>query len=130
MAILTAIIVDDEPGVAELFSGLLELQRIKIVGIGHTGLDAIRLVNATNPEIVFLDINMPKMNGVEALKEIKKNSPTTKIVMMTADEFVDKDQLSQFGADALIFKPFDMQQIIRLCEKIERSENLKASQTK
>ncbi|MDH3611309.1 MAG: response regulator [Nitrosopumilus sp.] len=130
MAILTAIIVDDEPGIAELFSGLLELQRIKIVGIGQNGLDAIRLVNSTNPDIVFLDINMPKMNGTEALKEIKKNSPTTKIIMMTADEFTDKEQLSQFGADALIFKPFDMPQIIRLCEKIERSENLRFTQIK
>jgi len=130
MAILTAIIVDDEPDVAELFSGLLELQRIKIVGIGKNGFDAIRLVNSTNPEIVFLDINMPKMNGTEALKEIKKNSPTTKVIMMTADEFADKDQLSQLGADALIFKPFDMEQIIRLCEKIERSENLRSTQIK
>ena len=127
MAILTAIIIDDEPGIAELFSGLMELQRIKVVGIGHTGLDAIRLVNSTNPEIVFLDINMPKMNGIEALKEIKKNSHSTRVVMMTADELVDKDQLSKFGADALIFKPFDMNQIIRVCEKIEQSEHLRST---
>ena len=121
MASLTAIIVDDEPGLAELFSDLLELQMVKIVGIGHTGMDALRLVNAKNPNIVFLDINMPKMDGIEALKEIKKINLAPKVVMVTGNKYVNKKELFQFGADALIFKPFKMEQILDVLEKIEGS---------
>lgn len=121
MAILTAIIVDDEPGLAELFSDLLELQMVKIVGIGHTGIDALRLVKAKNPNIVFLDINMPKMDGIEALKEIKKINFAPKVVMVTGNKYVNEKELSQFGADALILKPFKMEQILSVLEKIEKS---------
>ena len=121
MASLTAIIVDDEPGLAELFSDLLELQMVKIVGIGHTGMDALRLVNAKNPNIVFLDINMPKMDRIEALKEIKKINLAPKVVMVTGNKYVNKKELFQFGADALIFKPFKMEQILDVLEKIEGS---------
>lgn len=121
MAFPTAIIIDDEPGLAELFSDLLELQRLKIVGIGHTGIDAIRLVKAKNPNIIFLDITMPKMDGIEALKEIKKIDQEIKIVMVTANKYVDEEKLLQFGATALIFKPFKMEQILEVLENIERS---------
>ncbi len=121
MAILTAVIVDDEPGLAELFSDLLELQMVKIVGIGHTGIDALRLVKAKNPNIVFLDINMPKMDGIEALKEIKKINFAPKVVMVTGNKYVNEKELSQFGADALILKPFKMEQILSVLEKIEKS---------
>lgn len=121
MVIPTAIIVDDEPGIAELFSGLLELQKVKIVGIGYTGIDAIRLVNAKTPDIAFLDINMPKMSGIDALKEIVKNNSTTKVVMMTGDESVEEEPLKEIGAIALVSKPFNTQQIMEALEKINRS---------
>jgi len=120
----TVIIVDDEPNIAELFSGLPELKNVKIVGIGHTGLDAIRLVNSQKPDIVFLDINMPGLNGVEALKEIKKNSPKTHVVMITSDHSADLKKLSQYGATGLIYKPFDMRQILQVFEKIKGSDQL------
>jgi len=120
----TAIIIDDEPDIGELFSSLLELLNVKVVGIGHTGFDAIRLVNAENPDLVFLDINMPKMDGIKALKKIKKNNPTTKVIMMTSDQRVDEKKLSWCGAYAIIFKPFNMGQIKQVFEKIKESDHL------
>ena len=100
----------------------MESKKIKIVGIGYTGNDAISLVNTQKPDIIFLDINMPKLNGVEALKEIKKNSPKTHVVMTTSDLSTDVQKLSQYGATTTIFKPFDLQKIMQVLDKITRSK--------
>ncbi len=121
MAILTAIIIDDEPGIAALYSGLVESQDVKIVGIGYTGMDAIRLVDSKKPDIVFLDINLPELNGVGALKVIKKISPNTDVVIMTGDKSADFKKLSQYGATALVFKPIDILQIMHVFEQIKTS---------
>jgi DNA-binding NarL/FixJ family response regulator len=128
VVIPTAIIIGDEPGIAELYSELLEMRNLKILGIGQNGNDAIRLFKEHKPDIVFLDVSMPEMNGIEALKEIKKISPTTDVVMMTADESADFKKLSQYGATALIFKPFDILKIMQVFEMIERSGHMGALQ--
>jgi len=74
MEISTAVTIYDEPRITQLYSELLELQNLKILGIGQNGNDAIRLFKEHNPELVFLDVHRPDLNGVEALKEIKKFS--------------------------------------------------------
>ena len=123
MTISTAIIVDDEPRITQLYSELLELQNLKILGIGQNGNDAIRLFKEYGPDLVFLDVHMPDLSGVEALKEIKKISPTAKVIMVTADLSKDLEKLLQdSGATAVIFKPFDMQKIIQLLEMLNGSD--------
>ena len=75
MEISTSVIIYDEPRITQLYSELLELQNLKILGIGQNGNDAIRLFKEHKPELVFLDVHRPDLNGVEALKEIKKFLP-------------------------------------------------------
>lgn len=124
MTISTAVIIDDEPRITQLYSELLELQNLKILGIGQNGNDAIRLFKEYSPDLVFLDVHMPDLSGVEALKEIKKISPTAKVIMVTADLSVDLEKLLQnSGATAVIFKPFDIQKIIQLLEMLNRSDS-------
>lgn len=124
MTISTAIIIDDEPRITQLYSELLELQNLKILGIGQNGNDAIRLFKEYSPDLVFLDVHMPDLSGIEALKEIKKNSPTAKVIMVTADLSVDLEKLLQnSGATAVIFKPFDIQKIIQLLEMLNGSDS-------
>lgn len=62
MEIKTAIVVDDEQEVTQVFSELLELQDLQILGVGHTGIDAIHLFNEHKPDIVFLDVHMPGLS--------------------------------------------------------------------
>lgn len=122
MTIATAIIVDDEQRVTQLYSELLELQNLEILGIGQNGNDAIRLFKKHKPDIMFLDVHMPDLNGLEALKEIKKISPTAKVIMVTADLSKDLEKTLQHnGATAIIFKPFDVQKIIQILEMIKTS---------
>ena len=88
MGELTAIIVDDDPDLSIIFSELLEILKLKILGLGKTGMDAISLVNELKPNIVFLDLHMPELNGIEALKKIKNDAPKTHIIIITSDKFV------------------------------------------
>jgi DNA-binding NtrC family response regulator len=121
----TAIIIDDEPDITQLYSELLESQNLKILGIGANGNDAIRLFTEYSPNLVFLDVHMPDLNGVEALKEIKKIDPASKVIMVTAD-LSDSLQklLEHHGASAVIFKPFDMGKIMTLLELIKVSDSI------
>ena len=64
MAIKTAITVDDEPRITQLYSELLELQNLKILEIGQSGNDASRFFNDPKPDLMFLDVHMPDLNGV------------------------------------------------------------------
>jgi len=124
MNIETAIIVDDDLHIAQLYSELLELQNLKILGIGQNGHDAIRLFREHKPDVVFLDVFMPGLNGLEALKEIKRISPTAKVVMVTGDLSKDLEKTLQYhDATAIIFKPFDVQKITQVLEMIKTSRN-------
>jgi two-component system chemotaxis response regulator CheY len=125
MANSTAIIIDDEPHITQLYSELFESQNLKILGIGANGNDAIRLFTEYKPDLVFLDIHMPDLNGVEALKEIKKISPTAKVIMITDDLSESLEQLCRDNrADAIIFKPFKIEKIMKLLERIKVSKSI------
>jgi len=122
MGVLTAIIVDDDPDHSQIFSELLNLLKIRILGLGNTGFDAIDLTRTLKPDIVFLDIHMPELNGFEALKEIKTNYVKTHVVIITSDKFIDEKQLSEYGSLSTIFKPFDMDQVMKVIEKIKATD--------
>jgi two-component system, NarL family, response regulator NreC len=63
--------------------GLLDWHSFQVCGEAHDGKDAITKVTELKPDIVLLDINMPGMNGVNAAYEIRRISPSTKIVFLT-----------------------------------------------
>jgi two-component system chemotaxis response regulator CheY len=122
LSLSTAIIVDDEPRITQLYSELLELQNLEILGIGQNGNDAVRLFNEHKPDLVFLDVHMPDLNGVDALKQIKKISPTANVVMITADLSEDLEKLLvKNNATAIIFKPFKIQKVMQILEMIKTS---------
>jgi two-component system chemotaxis response regulator CheY len=122
LSLSTAIIVDDEPRITQLYSELLELQNLEILGIGQNGNDAIRLFKKHTPDLVFLDVHMPDLNGVDALKEIKKLSPTANVIMITADLSEDLEKLLvKNNATAIIFKPFKIQKVMQILEMIKTS---------
>jgi DNA-binding NarL/FixJ family response regulator len=56
---------------------------LEVVGEAGDGMDAIRTIKESNPDLVLLDLNMPKMDGVAVIKEIKQHSPETKILALT-----------------------------------------------
>jgi len=76
-----------------------------IVGEAEDGRDAIRCVQALSPDLVLLDLSMPRMNGLDALKEIKKQSPEAKIIILTVHKTEEYVLTAlQAGADGYVLK--------------------------
>jgi len=83
------------------------------------GEEAVELFKKELPNIVFMDLTMPKMNGKEALLEIKKIAPDVDVVMVTADRQKEtKKELIESGASNVLNKPVDEDELRDICAKI------------
>jgi Response regulator containing a CheY-like receiver domain and an HTH DNA-binding domain len=78
------IIADDHLMVREGLKQLLELDGdIKVIGEATDGFECLKLIEKLNPEVVLLDINMPNMNGIEVLEQMKKRNMDAKVLVLT-----------------------------------------------
>ena len=101
------LIVDDQLLFAESLKTVLELrgEGLKIINIAANGKEAVHMAEIYDPDLILMDIRMPEMNGVEAVKIIKKNSPHIIIIMLTTfedDQYIH-DALNN-GADGYLLK--------------------------
>ncbi len=104
------LVVDDEPQVGMIFSKVLEAAGYEVVA-AESGEEALKKMN-TKPNVVFLDIKLPGMDGVETLRRIRKNAPDLPVVMMTAYQTVDSAVESmRLGACDYLIKPLDNSRI-------------------
>ncbi|MGZ5475756.1 MAG: response regulator, partial [Thermoanaerobaculia bacterium] len=79
----TIVVADDHPLVRQGIRILLERESFEIVGEAADGVEAVRLAEKYQPEVIVLDLSMPVMNGITAIGQIRKVSPRTKIVLLT-----------------------------------------------
>lgn len=123
---ITALIVDDEPLAREKIRRLLRSEPdVEIVGEAVSGEEAARLIENLKPDLVFLDIQMPEMNGFEVLKTVK-NERMPVVIFVTA---YDKYAIKAFEVHALdyLLKPFDRERlqtaVRRVREQIEANRH-------
>lgn len=119
--LIRAIIIDDETDSAEVFAEFLRLKNVDVVGLGKNGLDAVELYKKNTPDVVFLDLVMPKYDGFYALEQIKKINPDARVIIITAFYTdVMKRQLDGFGIDNIFQKPYSVKEITEsLKEKVK-----------
>ncbi|AKN30857.1 histidine kinase [Clostridium carboxidivorans P7] len=113
------LIVDDAMFMRVALKTMLEKNGYEVVGEAENGADAISKYSILKPDIVTMDITMPKMDGVEALTEIKKQDPNCKIVMISAlgqESWVKKAII--IGAKGFIVKPFKEEHVIKTLSKL------------
>ncbi|AKA68309.1 response regulator [Clostridium scatologenes] len=113
------LIVDDAMFMRVALKTMLENNGYEVVGEAEDGADAISKYSILKPDIVTMDITMPKMDGVEALSEIKKKDPNCKIVMISAlgqETWVKKAII--IGAKGFIVKPFKEEHVIKTLSKL------------
>ena len=106
---IRVVIVDDSATMRELLYAILQADGdIQVVGEGSTGEDAIRLVKRLHPDIVTMDIQMPKMDGLQATLKIMQESPTPIIVISANTKYQEMDltfQALKAGALTIVQKP-------------------------
>jgi DNA-binding NarL/FixJ family response regulator len=84
---MRVLIVDDHPVTRDgLRSALSTSNEVEIVGEATNGLEAVEAVRNLLPEVVFMDVRMPGMDGLQATKEIRQVSPGTKVILFTVEE--------------------------------------------
>lgn len=115
----TVLIIEDEHSIAKAQE--LILSEKYIVHLAHDGLSGLEKVKLIKPDLVVLDIMMPKMSGFEVCKEIRKEPglSSTKIVMVTAKN-QDKDEAlgMELGADDYIMKPFEPEELLHVVHQV------------
>ena len=108
----TAVVIDDDPDAVDLFSDYLENKGVEVVGKGHDGSEGFELFQKLNPDIIFLDVIMPKYDGFYTLKKIREINSNAKVIMVTADFSPEtKKKLKEMNATDIIYKPYDRKAI-------------------
>jgi len=113
------LIVDDEPYIRQLIEQTLE--ELEDAGVelltADNGLDALEIIQSAQPQVVFLDVMMPKMNGFDVCYTVKREWgwDSIYVVMLTAKgQEYDKQKGKEVGADVYITKPFDPDDLLAL----------------
>jgi two-component system LytT family response regulator len=119
---MKAIIVDDEPLCCQSLQLLLEQNcpDVAIVGIYNNGLTALEVLRSQNVDLVFLDVEMPRMSGFEMLEAL--GSISFKLIFTTS---YDKYALNAFRVSAVDFllKPIDRRELVEAVEKVRSTKN-------
>ncbi|WP_067729402.1 response regulator [Oceanobacillus damuensis] len=112
------LIVDDAAFMRMMIKDILTKNGFEVVGEAPDGAQAIEKYNELTPDLVTMDITMPEMDGITALKEIKKSNPDAKIIMCSAmgQQAMVIDAI-QAGAKDFIVKPFQGDRVIEAIQK-------------
>lgn len=114
------LIVDDSRTSRKILRGILEGDGHTVVGEAENGKIGVEEYKATKPDIVTLDITMPEMDGIEALKAIKSVDADAKAIMVTAAGQKEKMlEAVKSGASEFITKPFEPEEILNVIKAIE-----------
>ena len=119
MALAKIMIVDDSRTSRKILRGLLEESGHEVVAEAENGQEGVDKYKEFNPDITTLDITMPVMDGLEALKCIREVDGNAKVIMVTAagqnNKMIDAIKL---GASEFVTKPFEPEEIIKMVNKL------------
>jgi len=106
------LIVDDEPSILQSLSGLLSDEGFEITTAAN-GYEALKIVDIESPDLVLLDIWMPGIDGIETLKEIKKDNPHIQVIIISGHGTIETAvKATKLGAFDLIEKPLSIDKVI------------------
>ena len=124
------LVVDDDLNICELLRLYLEKEDYTVV-IANDGASAVSTFNAENPALVLLDIMLPKLDGWQVCREIRKFSEVPIIMLTAKGEVFDRVLGLELGADDYVVKPFDAKEVVaRIKAVLRRSASSMADEVK
>jgi len=109
----SVLVVDDDHLMREMLKAILRSEEYQVVGEASNGEDAVDLCARLKPRLVLLDIQMPKMDGLQVLEAIRQAQPKTKIIMVSAEATMDKvSEAIRKGAVGFVVKPFNAASVL------------------
>jgi DNA-binding NarL/FixJ family response regulator len=126
MESIKVVLVDDHAVLREGMRRILEQQPdIEVVGEAANGLEAVAVTKAVAPDLVLMDVVMPRLTGIEATKQIKQSNPTTAVLILSA---YDDDRyvlgLLEAGAAGYILKSATAQEVIHAIRAVHSGETV------
>ncbi len=117
-ALITVVIADDEPGMRLVMRQVLQrAQGFELLGEAEDGPGLLALVEKHRPQMVFLDVEMPGMTGIECARVIQDTDPFTVLVFATAHEQYMADAFEVYAFDYLL-KPFKLERVQQTLERV------------
>jgi len=121
MSVATVLIVDDDRELRDFLYCTLK-DKYSVATIGSEG-EAISYMAEHSVDVVLMDVNMPKVDGINALAEIKKNYPQTEAIMMSGNASVNiKEKAFSLGAFAFLEKPLNMGELFKAIDAAFRKK--------
>lgn len=113
------LVCDDAAFMRMMIKDILTKNGYNIAGEAENGLKAVEKYNETKPDLVLMDITMPEMDGIQALKKIKELDPNAKVVMCSAmGQQAMVIEAIQSGARDFIVKPFQAERVLEAVKKV------------
>src|SRR2546422_453248 len=114
------LIVEDEPAMVAGLRDNFEYEGYEVIS-AHDGIAGLERALAENPDLVVLDVMMPRMSGLEVCKQLKAKRPSLPIIMLTArGQEVDKVVGLELGADDYVTKPFSIRELMARVKAVLR----------
>lgn len=113
------LVCDDAAFMRMMIKDILTKNGYNIAGEAENGLKAVEKYNETKPDLVLMDITMPEMDGIQALKKIKEIDPSANIIMCSAmGQQAMVIEAIQSGAKDFIVKPFQAERVLEAVKKV------------
>ena len=122
---IRVLIVDDHALFRRGLVGVLEMEKdIDMVGEAGDGAEAVDIAAETMPDVVLMDVRMPRRGGIDATRQIKENSPHTKILMLTiSDEEADLYDAIKAGANGYLLKEIPIDEVAGAIRRVNAGES-------
>ena len=116
---LRILVADDEPGIRSLIQDALSLRGHNVT-CAENGVEALALIASGPFDVLFLDIRMPKGDGLTALKEVRRIRPSMPVIMITGcGKRETIDEALGLGSMACLVKPFSMRDVVAMLDVVE-----------
>lgn len=123
------LVVDDDPGICDTIEDGLHLAGYATAR-ATDGMAALEMIRTTNPQLVILDVNMPRLDGFEVLKRMRESSVETPVIMLTArHERTDAVRGLSLGADDYVKKPFGLEELLLRVKAVLRRIQVESPKT-